>query len=237
MQIMLSLLAGCGLGCALMFLLTPRIATNSTATPQNHFSFVEKTGEQWSFTKVMSETTGHEVISYEEDHETHESLKHIILKHAETVREEMSAPSSPIRRLKRINEASRYFEDRLRELIDQEGDFSCAVPKTQNGKTLRSGYPDLRIEHLPSKTVAYLDPKLFEEKSLKSSFRSFYYEPNQKNLKVTTDALHFLIGFAHDGKTRAWNFSQVHFVDLSTIDLKLKTEFSASNRTIYQQLN
>ncbi|MFT6865155.1 MAG: hypothetical protein ACJAVK_003729, partial [Akkermansiaceae bacterium] len=87
--------------------------------------------------------------------------------------------------------------------------------------------------HHPSESVAYLDPKLFEAKSIKSSFRSFYYEPSERNTKVTEDALHLLLGFPHDGKTREWTFAEPHLVDLSNLTVKLKTEFSASNREIY----
>ena len=135
----------------------------------------------------------------------------------------------------RINEASRFFEDRLLELINAHPDFSCTIPKTTEGKEQRSGYPDLRIQHLPSKTIAYLDPKLYEQKSHDSSFRTFYYEPTDRTSKITEDALHFLLGFAHDGETRAWTFTSWNLVDLSSLELTLKAEFHASNRDVYQE--
>jgi len=148
----------------------------------------------------------------------------------------MSSAESPLKDTARINEASRFFEERLMEILNARENFSCTIPATRSGKKQRSGYPDLRMEHLPSGTVAYLDPKLFREDSIKSTFRSFYYEPSPETGKITEDAIHFLIGFPHDGKTGAWTFSEAHVIDLSQIELKLKTEFSASNKGIYLSL-
>jgi hypothetical protein len=150
------------------------------------------------------------------------------------VAEAMSRPDSPARAKRRINEVSALFENALRIEIDEHPDFTCSFPKTKEGELQRSGYPDLRVEHLPSKTVVYLDPKLFEETSIKSSFRTFYYEPSHENSKVTEDALHLLIGFPHDGRTREWTFGKPRLVDLSDLTVTLKTEFSASNRELYR---
>ncbi|MGC6459631.1 MAG: hypothetical protein ACON4R_14850 [Akkermansiaceae bacterium] len=145
----------------------------------------------------------------------------------------MSQKDSPAREKSRINEVSALFEDALLEKIGDHADFICSFPKTKEGKSQRSGYPDLRVEHLPSGTVAYLDPKLFEETSIKSSFRTFYYEPSPERTKVTEDALHLLLGFPHDGKTHEWTFGHPKLVDLSDLVVTLKTEFSASNRDLY----
>lgn len=146
----------------------------------------------------------------------------------------MSQTDSPARLKRRINEVSALFEDALLNEISAHPDFTCDFPKTKDGKTQRSGYPDLRVEHLPTKTVAYLDPKLFEAKSISSSFRTFYYEPSPDRTKVTEDALHLLIGFPHDGQTRAWTFTAPKLVDLSKLEVTLKAEFSASNRVLYK---
>ena len=148
---------------------------------------------------------------------------------------ELSQPNSPAREKRRINEVSALFENALRIEIDAHPNFSCDFPKTKEGEIQRSGYPDLRVEHLPTGTVAYLDPKLFEEKSIKSGFRTFYYEPSEDTTKVTEDALHLLIGFPHDGKTREWTFGNPHLVDLSGLTVTLKTEFSASNKNLYRE--
>ena len=98
---------------------------------------------------------------------------------------------------------------------------------------MRSGYPDLRIEHSASNTVAYLDPKLFEDSSRSSSLRTFYYEPKTTTSKIQEDAIHYLLGFSHDGQDGAWAFGDWELVDLSQLEVRLKTEFQASNRDLY----
>jgi len=188
------------------------------------------TGNEFQLSTVIEKTCGVEILKVDS---SHAPLLSAIEKAGFRVSSIMSKKNSPAREKRRINEVSALFEDALRLELDQLPNFSCDFPKNKEGETQRSGYPDLRVEHLPSGTVAYLDPKLFEAQSIKSSFRTFYYEPSEKNAKVTEDALHLLIGFPHDGKTREWIFSKPHIVDLSDLTVTLKTEFSASNRDLY----
>jgi hypothetical protein len=182
---------------------------------------------------VMAQTTGREVIALDPTNPSHQSISEAILTEAIKVSKELSRSESPAHEKRRINEVSALFENALRLKIDALPDFTCQIPSTVQGKSQRSGYPDLRVEHLPSGTVAYLDPKLFEHDSMKSTLRTFYYEANRKNTKVTEDALHLLLGFPHDGNTTEWIFEIPKLVDLSRIDLKLKVEFSASNKDLY----
>ncbi|MFP6866206.1 MAG: hypothetical protein VCA35_09730 [Roseibacillus sp.] len=142
---------------------------------------------------------------------------------------------SPIRGLRRINEASRFFEDTLRALIDEDPDLFCTVPQTVDGSGQRSGYPDLRIEHVASGTIAYLDPKLFEEGSRSSSFRTFYYTPSSDSSKVHDSAFHLLLGISHDGVDGRWTFTGWELIDLSHLKVRLKAEFQASNRDLYRE--
>ena len=109
----------------------------------------------------------------------------------------------------------------------------CTIPLTSEGREQRAGYPDLRIEHVDSGTVAYLDPKLYEEESRRSTLRSFYYKLGAKPSKVTEDAHHLLLGFAHDGVDGSWNFTSWELLDLTTLKIELKAEFQASNRDLY----
>jgi hypothetical protein len=188
------------------------------------------TGNEFPFSTVIEKTCGVKILK---STPSHTPLLAAIEKAGLKVSEIMSRPDSPAREKRRINEVSALFEDALRIELDFHPDFSCDFPKTKDGEAQRSGYPDLRLKHLPTGTIAYLDPKLFEAKSIKSSFRTFYYEPSEKRSKVTEDALHLLIGFPHDGKTRAWTFAKPHLVDLSNLTVTLKTEFSASNKDVY----
>ncbi|NIP97865.1 MAG: hypothetical protein GWO24_32330 [Akkermansiaceae bacterium] len=142
--------------------------------------------------------------------------------------------SSPVRALRRINEASRFFEDDLRRKIDAHPALFCTIPHTSDGSGQRSGYPDLRIEHVESGTVVYLDPKLFEQGHRDSSLRTFYYTPRNRSSKVRDDASHLLLGISHDGNDGQWTFNGWELVDLASLQVRLKAEFHASNRDLYQ---
>lgn len=152
---------------------------------------------------------------------------------AETLAE-LNLPTSPVRQLRRINEASRFFEEGLLSRIDALPGFTCEVPPTRGGGHQRSGYPDLRMVDQASGQVFYLDPKLVEQGSAESTFRTFYFEPKRETLKITDDAVHLLVGIEHDGKARLWTFTGWRLVDLSSLRVRLKAEFQASNAGIYQ---
>ena len=204
--------------------------------PPSDFSKLPKlTGKKIEFSQLVGETAYQRVTPFDPKNQSHLALRDVISSAASDCQQHFSAQNSPLHSLRRINEASRFFEDRLLTLIDQHPDFSCTIPKTTEGKEQRSGYPDLRIEHLPTQTVAYLDPKLYEEQSRTSSFRTFYYEPTDRTSKITEDALHFLLGFSHDGNAQQWTFTSWNLIDLSSLELTLKAEFHASNRDVYQK--
>lgn len=112
--------------------------------------------------------------------------------------------------------------------------LTCEVPANREGEHQRSGYPDLRIVDEISGDVFYLDPKLVEQSSWRSSFRSFYFEPKTKTLKINDDAVHLLVGIGHDGKVGEWVFGEWNLVDLSTLNVRLKAEFQASNADLYR---
>jgi len=52
---------------------------------------------------------------------------------------------------------------------------------------------------------------------------------------VTEDGIHLLPGFPHDGENGQWKFGKAKLVDLSGLNLKLKVEFSTSNKDLYSQ--
>lgn len=146
---------------------------------------------------------------------------------------EMNSPESPVRDLSRINEGSRFFEDALQRALDGMEGLRCEFPKTREGEIQRSGYPDLKVVDEASGEVYYLDPKLFEKGSEKSSLRTFYFEPKAGTLKITEDAAHLLIGIEHDGRDGEWKFGAHRWVDLSGLKVRLKAEFQASNQDLY----
>ena len=221
------------LGGLLGYFLRPTPTHHSVPSPEiTLHGLGEVTGNEFTLAEVIKQTCGVEVLKADP---SHAPLLAAIEEAGLKVSEILSRPDSPAREKRRINEVSALFENALRIELDFHPDLSCDFPKTKEGETQRSGYPDLRVLHLPSGTIAYLDPKLFSAKSIQSSFRTFYYEPAGENAKVTEDALHLLIGFPHDGNTHAWTFAKPHLVDLSDLTVTLKTEFSASNREIYQE--
>ncbi len=148
---------------------------------------------------------------------------------------ELNRSDSPIRKLRRINEASRFFEDGILARIHAMPGLRCVVPPTRSGEHQRSGYPDLRISDIESGIVFYLDPKLIEQGSEDSTLRSFYFEPKNETLKITDDAVHLLLGIEHDGKEQQWTFNGWRWVDLSTHRVRLKTEFQSSNAELYRK--
>ena len=148
---------------------------------------------------------------------------------------ELNQEDSPVRKLRRINEASKFFEDGILARINTMPGLRCEVPPNRAGIRQRSGYPDLRITDVESGLVCYLDPKLVEEGSAESTFRSFYFEPKNETLKITDDAVHLLAGIEHDGKDRQWKFTGWRLIDLSKLRVRLKAEFQASNADLYRK--
>lgn len=148
---------------------------------------------------------------------------------------EMNAEGSPTRGLRRINEGSRFFEDGLLEGLEKLDGITCGIPPTRKDAAQRSGYPDLRITDEATGDVYYLDPKLMERGSVTSRLRTFYFEPKDNTLKITEDASHLLLGIEHDGKDGVWEFLGYQLVDLSSLKVRLKAEFQASNRDLYHE--
>jgi hypothetical protein len=185
------------------------------------------------FSTIANACSGKRVIPL--DHSpTHNKVVKAIESALAATLADLNQPSSPVRKLRRINEASKFFEDGILTRINSTPGLRCEVPPTRNGEHQRSGYPDLRITDLETMTVFYLDPKLVEQGSSESTFRTFYFEPKNETLKITDDAVHLLAGIEHDGKEHEWTFTGWRLVDLSSLRVRLKAEFQASNADLYQ---
>ncbi len=190
--------------------------------------------EENSLSEVISRVTGSQVIPFNPDNTIHQSALTLITQAARDACAQFNQAHSPIKGMRRINEASKHFEDFLRQRLNAAPTFSCDFAKTASGASQRSGYPDLHLIHLESGTDFYLDPKLYEATSAASSLRTFYYSPNSKSQKIQHNAVHLLIGFSHDGKDGDWTFLDSNIVDLSNLPLTLKSEYNASNKELYQ---
>jgi hypothetical protein len=149
----------------------------------------------------------------------------------------LNDPKEGIHRAGRINEASRFIEDRLMKEVGTLPGWTCGIPETSSGGEQRSGYPDLRAT-MPDGRVVFLDPKLFAPDARNSSLRTFYYEPKTLTSKVNDDGFHLLVGVRHNGGTgEDLRLLGWELVDLSKLRVQLKAEFQASNRDIYTAEN
>lgn len=189
---------------------------------------------EFSFPTVVGATSGKRVIPVR----GRVSANRVMTAVREVTNEvitEMNAADSPIKGLSRINEASRFFEEGLREKLDAVEGVSCFIPENLEGHAQRSGYPDLTVIDEKTGEVYYLDPKVMAQGSVDSSLRTFYFEPKERTLKVTEDASHLLVGIEHDGNDGDWEFLGFRLVDLSKLRVRLKAEFQASNRDLYSE--
>lgn len=188
----------------------------------------------FSFAEVAEAASGKKIIPFDPENQGHAAIMTALKQSLDAALKKMNGSDSPTNDLRRINEASRFFEDALLKSLNACDSLTCEIPKNRQGKEQRSGYPDLLIIHNPTGTKIYLDPKLYEEKSRQSSFRTFYFEPRERTLKVTEDAVHLLVGISHDGNDGQWKFTSWELVDLSHLQVRLKAEFQASNRDLYR---
>jgi len=187
----------------------------------------------FSFATVVEACSGKRVLPLTDD-PAHQRVTAALTKALTATLADLNQPDSPVRQLRRINEASKFFEDGIHKHLNEIPGIRCEVPLTRAGEHQRSGYPDLRIVDLESKLVFYLDPKLVEQGSAESTFRTFYFEPKTQTLKITDDAVHLLVGIEHDGKEQHWTFTGWRLVDLSKLRVRLKAEFQASNNDLYR---
>lgn len=191
---------------------------------------------KFPFPDVVLATSGKKVFTTDRHISGHRLILETLAKATESAISAFNRPDSPVRNLRRINEASRFFEDHLRKTINNHPHLTCSIPKNTQGREQRSGYPDLLITHTDGGKVThfYLDPKLYEKRSQASSLRTFYFEPRTRTNKIQHDAVHLLLGISHDGKDGAWTFTGWKICDLSQFQVRLKAEFQASNRDLYR---
>ena len=190
---------------------------------------------QIPFRDVILYATGRKVLPINRDDETDQRVLKQISTALDEVIRRMNAPDSPVQSVARINEVSAPFENMIREVLNSADGLSCDFAKTAGEKMQRSGYPDLQLTDTATKRIYYLDPKLYAKESRASSFRSFYFEPKVTTNKVRHDAVHLILGFAHEGrKAGHWSFSSWEIVDLAKFNVRLKAEFQGSNRDMYR---
>lgn len=195
----------------------------------------DRDGQAVPFREVSEATSGKAVRPVKPGDAADQRLLREIGLALDAVLARLNDPAHPAHGQARINEVSAHFENAILEELNRRPGFRCAVPKTAEGRTQRSGYPDLRLEDTRTGRVIYLDPKLYAAGGREGSLRTFYFEPKRGTNKVLDDAHHLLVGVEHGGRQgRVWTFARWEIVDLSQLNVRLKAEFQAANRDIYQ---
>lgn len=214
-------------------------ATEPNANLKPFIQWLLEDGERLEnvrFAEVVEAVSGHTVLPVDAGSEPDGEILGRIHAVVEAMLLDLADPEHPVHQVGRINETSRYIEDYLLEHLNREPDLECRIPLNAAGGVQRSGYPDLRLLHRPSGRVFYLDPKVYKASSENSSFRTFYFEPKRETNKILDDASHLILGISHAGKVDGrWQFTGWKLVDLADFRVRLKAEFQASNRDLYQE--
>jgi hypothetical protein len=122
----------------------------------------------------------------------------------------------------RVNEFGNHMEDVLRKTDPTR----FTKPTKANGKKQSSGYPDLKFPS--NNVVVYPEIKIYNQGSDLSDLRSFYLSTFDK---ITSDAVHIVIGFEHVDKRLTGKY---HIIDMKNKTLGIKIEFQCSNRELYK---
>ena len=187
------------------------------------------------FSDVVSAVSGCQVLSVDSQDPVDAWMVEALATALNDCMAKLNAESHPIHNVGRVNEISRYVEDSLLKLLNAKEELLCEIPVNASGGRQRSGYPDLRLLHQESRRVFYIDPKIYKLGSEQSSFRTFYFEPKKAPNKILDDASHLIVGVAHGGKVDGqWQLKHWKMVDLIDFNVRLKAEFQASNRDLYQ---
>lgn len=228
---------GSFLAACVLILFAPGLRAESDLRQLTHWLLQDdRKLDDLPFPDVIEAATGKKILQIDETDPATRRVLQLIAQAADLTLREMNAPGSEAQQTRRINEASRYFENALREKLRAAPDLECDFPPTAAGKVQRSGYPDLRVLDRATGSVFYLDPKVYAEDSRDSSFRTFYYEPKTDTSKVLENAHHLVLGIAHDtAPEQPPHFTRWKLIDLFHLRVRLKAEFEGSNRDLYKE--
>ncbi len=188
------------------------------------------------FASVVFAATGHRILPVNKTDPAEAEVLAKLGRGLDEVLRRMNASDSPARGVKRINEASHHFEDMMREVFNALPGLRCDFARNTRGEVQRSGYPDLQVTDTASGRIYYVDPKLYEERSRRSSFRTFYFEPRRETNKVLADACHLVAGIAHNGERgERLRFRHWELIDCRELTVELKAEFHAGNQSLYRE--
>jgi hypothetical protein len=123
---------------------------------------------------------------------------------------------------KRVNEFGNHMEEVLRNTDPTR----FTKPTNAKGKKQATGYPDLKF--VSNQIVVYPEIKILKQGSTDNAMRSFYVSTFGK---ITSDAVHVVIGFEHVDMKLTGNY---HIVDMKNKTLTVKIEFACSNLELYK---
>ena len=173
------------------------------------------------FTDIVKATSGYQVIPL--DTHNQKDLK-LLEKIKSAANDYLEITRRSKRRLRgdRINEVGKYIESEFLQELSRH-DLEVEILGA-------AGYPDIKIID-PYGRITYLESKA-TSKGWNSTLRSFYYTSGRK---IEYDARHLLIGWkVKEERDKYWEVLGCRLVDLSTVELELKSEFNAGNLNIYR---
>jgi len=227
-----------GFGCALWLPLHAKTLEESVSV-QPFIGWLLEEGEALEdvrFADVVEAVSGCRILPVDPVDPVDAEILDAIATAASAMLPAFAQSGHPVHEIGRVNEVSRSVEEFLLSAPNADPGFSCTIPLNASGEVQRSGYPDLRLEHLASGRIFYIDPKVYKAGSEGSSFRTFYFEPKKETNKILDDASHVILAVSHAGKEEGlWQFNDWKLVDLADFRVRLKAEFQASNRELYQE--
>ena len=184
------------------------------------------------FPVAIKAISGHEVLSFDKNNQKDKELLNRLTKAMNiAVRNAYKAGIATAR----PNEVGNHIEPFVKDALNSIG-MKAEIPLTTNGKHQSAGYPDVSIKDVDGR-VTYLECKTYNQKSIGSSFRAFYFQPSESP-KITNDARHLMVGFEiirekRNGKSV---FVPIHWklYTLEKMLVQVKHEFNASNKGIYK---
>lgn len=165
------------------------------------------------FSKIIEDQTGYKVLPLTDD------IRKDITPYIEQAIKDYNAGKIWSGR---VNEFGNHMEVVLRDT-----DVSRFLkPTKKNGKKQSTGYPDLKF--ISNGIVVYPEIKVLKEGSEDGAMRSFYLSTFDK---VTSDAVHIVIGFEHVDKHLTGKY---HIIDMKDKTLSIKIEFACGNKELYK---
>lgn len=130
----------------------------------------------------------------------------------------------------RPNEIGNKLESLVATALSEQG-WQPDRPTGPSGHRRSAGYPDLEAQF--NEHACYIEIKAFSPGTRDSTQRSFYLSPSP-DFKVTRDAFHLLVACEIvPVEAGSWKVRSVRWLDLHSLEVRLKHEFNASNRDLY----